>query len=231
MTHSMGLMDLFWQASMLVKLVMLMLLAASVCSWTIIFQRKWLYDKTQKACASFRQQFWSGQSMGDFFEKMNAKQKPEPGVEAIFVAAYKMYRQVQQEENLPIEVRLKEITRAMSIEHERALRRLENQLPFLATVQSMSPYVGLFGTVWGIMQSFRALGQVQQATLAMVAPGISEALIATAIGLVAAIPAGIAYNRFVARQVHIQSDTEVFMQELLSIFQRNLAKQKASKTI
>ncbi len=206
-------------AGIVVKLVLLLLILASVFSWMIIFQRITLFKRTHKALNQFETEFWSGTSIEELLKEFSESSRAH-GVSAIFIAGLKEYKRLRKREHMTPEAIMDGTMRAMRIAETRELERLESNLSFLATVGSTSPYVGLFGTVWGIMTSFQALGHVQQATIAMVAPGISEALIATAVGLFAAIPAVIAYNRFSSQLTRIQEKYETFEEEFTNILQR-----------
>lgn len=206
-------------AGLVVKVVLLLLILASVFSWMIIFQRVTLFKKTKKALAQFEADFWSGTSIEKLLKESSHNERAQ-GLSAIFVAGLQEYKRLKKRSHMTPEAIMEGTMRAMRIAETRELDRLESHLSFLATVGSTSPYVGLFGTVWGIMTSFQALGNVQQATIAMVAPGISEALIATAIGLFAAIPAVIAYNRFSSQLTKIQEKYETFEEEFTNILQR-----------
>jgi biopolymer transport protein TolQ len=207
-------------ASLPVQLVMLMLMAASVLSWTMIF-RKWFALKSANQVADrFETKFWSGANLNQMFIEQSKKEVNATGMASIFVEGFREYKRLSQETKIePMDI-LEGVQRAMRVALSREIDYLETHLSFLATVGSTSPYVGLFGTVWGIMNSFRSLGMVQQATIAHVAPGIAEALIATAIGLFAAIPAVIAYNRYSNKVERLVTRYEIFMQEFASILQR-----------
>lgn len=191
-----ALLSLIQHASLPVQLVMLLLMVASVLSWTMIF-RKWFAIKSAGSMADrFEAKFWSGANLNQMFTEQSKKDANATGMASIFVEGFREYKRLSQETKIePMDI-LEGVQRAMRVGLSREIDYLETHLSFLATVGSTSPYVGLFGTVWGIMNSFRSLGMVQQATIAHVAPGIAEALIATAIGLFAAIPAVIAYNRY-----------------------------------
>ena len=211
---------LIQNASLPVQLVMLMLLTASVVSWTMIF-RKWFALKSAKAAAErFETKFWSGANLNQMYTEQSRKEANATGMASIFVEGFREYRRLSQQSNIePMDI-LEGVQRAMRVALSREIDYLETHLSFLATVGSTSPYVGLFGTVWGIMNSFRSLSMVQQATIAHVAPGIAEALIATAIGLFAAIPAVIAYNRYSNNVERLVTRYEIFMEEFASILQR-----------
>lgn len=222
MTTDMSLLSLFTNASLLVQLVMLLLLIASVFSWTVILQRGQFLRACNSAADHFEHNFWSGIDLTKLYNKLSGQQKKIFGLDAIFVAGFREFVRLKKQNLHNPELYVENVQRAMRISVASEEARLEKNLSFLATVQSMSPYIGLFGTVWGIMNSFRQLGTVQQATLSMVAPGISEALIATAMGLIAAIPAGIAYNRYIARVDNLSLKYRMFMEEFIAIMQRRM---------
>ncbi|MEE3157694.1 MAG: protein TolQ [Pseudomonadota bacterium] len=215
--------SLVMEASLLVKGVMLTLLLASVATWFLIAQRGRLFAQAQNALKQFESQFWSGTELA----KLYRLECSAPGVEHIFRAGLKEYTQLNQRGNGEPEAVMQGVQRAMRVAISREEERLDRHLPFLATVGSVSPYIGLFGTAWGIMNSFIGLSQVQQATLATVAPGIAEALIATAIGLFAAIPAVIAYNRFSTRSENLLGHYYNFADEFSAILHRRLHSQHA----
>ena len=208
-------------ASVLVQLVMLLLALASVVSWALIFQRLQVFRKSRKAQQAFEERFWSGMDLGQLYREVSADPTPFSGMESVFRAGFKEFSRLRQQSR-DADAVMEGTQRAMRVAFSREQERLEVHLPFLATVGSTSPYIGLFGTVWGVMNSFRGLAQVQQATLATVAPGISEALIATAMGLFAAIPAVIAYNRFAAKSDALLKNYETFADEFSSILHRRV---------
>ncbi len=208
-------------AGVLVQLVMLLLVAASVVSWALIFQRLQVFRQARQAQLAFEERFWSGMDLGKLYHEVSENPTPFSGMESMFRAGFKEFSRLHQQSRDPDAV-MEGTQRAMRVAFHREQERLEQHLPFLATVGSTSPYVGLFGTVWGIMNSFRGLAQVQQATLATVAPGISEALIATAMGLFAAIPAVVAYNRFAAMSDALLKNYETFAEEFSSILHRRV---------
>ncbi|GHD45992.1 Cell division and transport-associated protein TolQ [Marinobacter persicus] len=208
-------------AGILVQLVMLLLVLASVISWALIFQRIQVFRKARQAQLDFESRFWSGMDLGQLYKEVNDNPTPYSGLESVFRAGFKEFSRLRQQSR-DADAVMEGSQRAMRVAFSREQERLETHLPFLATVGSTSPYVGLFGTVWGIMNSFRGLAQVQQATLATVAPGISEALIATAMGLFAAIPAVVAYNRFAARSESLLKNYETFAEEFSSILHRRV---------
>ena len=207
-------------AGLIVKLVMLILVIASVFSWTIIFQRITLFKQTRTLADQFEKQFWSGAvNMEELYNTLKNKGNELAGQAAIFHAGIHEFFKLRDQQ-ASTDVIMQSCERAMRAAFNQEMDRLEHNLSFLATVGSTSPYIGLFGTVWGIMTSFQALGTAQQATIAMVAPGISEALIATAFGLFAAIPAVIGYNRFSSQLERLQNKYDVFQDELINILQR-----------
>ncbi len=208
-------------ASVLVQLVMLLLALASVVSWALIFQRLQVFRKARQAQQVFEERFWSGMDLGQLYREVSADPTPFSGMESVFRAGFKEFSRLRQQSH-DADAVMEGTQRAMRVAFSREQERLEVHLPFLATVGSTSPYIGLFGTVWGVMNSFRGLAQVQQATLATVAPGISEALIATAMGLFAAIPAVIAYNRFAAMSDALLKNYETFADEFSSILHRRV---------
>lgn len=209
----------FSNAGPVVKLVMLMLLLASVISWTFIFQRGLLIKRARKAMDDFEAKFWSGIELNKLYQE-TVTNRLSGGLASIFQAGFKEFKRLGQTSGMPPAIVMEGVQRAMRIEQSREVDKLEQHLPFLATVGSTSPYVGLFGTVWGIMTSFQALGHMQQMTIATVAPGISEALIATAMGLFAAIPAVIAYNRYSNEVDRLLNHYHTFQEEFATILYR-----------
>ena len=222
MSGEMSYFSLFINASFIVKSVMLALLAASIFSWTLIFQRGKLINQSAAGIDDFEFTFWSGIDLTQLYNKLSTQQDCLSGLETIFVAGFKEFTRIRKQNPDAPAVIMEGVQRSLRIAIAKELEKLEQNLPFLATIQSTSPYVGLFGTVWGIMHAFRELGAVQQASIAMVAPGISEALIATAMGLVAAIPAGIAYNRYASRVDYITNKYNLFYDELVAIMHRRV---------
>lgn len=207
-------------AGIVVKFVMLLLLIASVATWTIIFQRYGFLKRAKRAAMNFEDEFWAGTDLSQLYDKLEQQNRGHAGLEQIFTNGFREFTRLQAQSRANPKAVMDGTTRAMRVAQSREIDKLENHLSFLATVGSTSPYVGLFGTVWGIMTSFQALGSVQQATIAMVAPGISEALIATAMGLFAAIPAVIAYNRFNNTATRLANDYDTFQDEFSSILHR-----------
>ena len=221
MSADLSILSLITNASVLVQLVMLLLLIASLFSWNVIFQKRKVLARARTAADEFEEQFWSGGDLASLYTQVTAGDSAHTGgMASIFEAGFKEYARLHKQENIDPAFVLEGAQRAMRIALARETDKLEVHLPFLATVGSTSPYVGLFGTVWGIMNSFRALGNVKQATIAMVAPGIAEALVATAMGLFAAIPAVIGYNRFSTELERIIGRYEVFLEEFSNILQR-----------
>jgi len=212
-------MSLVLNASVLVQVVMLLLLLASLTSWIMIFQRFFALNRVQKSMEDFEDYFWSGIDLRQLYGELSTADHELSGMETIFVAGFKEYSRLSEQGAEP-EAVMQGVQRATRVALNRQEEKLEQHLPFLATVGSTSPYVGLFGTVWGIMNSFRSLANMTQATLASVAPGISEALIATAMGLFAAIPAVIGYNRFAARAEVLMNRYGTFTDEFTSILYR-----------
>ncbi|MGB1238104.1 MAG: protein TolQ, partial [Pseudomonadales bacterium] len=209
----MSVWSLVVNASVVVQAVMATLVLASLLSWVMIFQRLFFLSGAKRALRRFEDKFWSGVDLGKLFNEVNEKHDAASGAEEIFRAGLKEYTRMTSQPNFDPDAVMAGVERSMRVALAREEEKLDAHLPFLATVGSTSPYVGLFGTVWGIMNSFRGLANVQQATLSSVAPGISEALIATAIGLFAAIPAVIAYNRFSARAENLLNNYETFSEE------------------
>jgi len=191
-----------------------------VASWTFIFSKRKVLNRAVEITDEFEEQFWSGVPLAELYRKLAANDFEPEGIEKIFLAGYKEFSRMRQAGNVEPAVQVESAQRVMRIELSRELERLDEHLAFLATVGSTSPYVGLFGTVWGIMNSFMSLGNVKQATLAQVAPGIAEALIATAIGLFAAIPAVVSYNRFSTRLDRLTGRYELFVEEFVVLLQR-----------
>jgi biopolymer transport protein TolQ len=220
MNTDLSFLHLIKEASFVVQFVMLLLMVVSVASWTFIFLKRKELSRAVEITDEFETQFWSGDSLVELFKKLSAKDFAPEGIEKIFLAGYKEFSRMRQAGNVEPVVQVESAQRTMRIELSRELDRLDEHLAFLATVGSTSPYIGLFGTVWGIMNSFMSLGSVKQATLALVAPGIAEALIATAIGLFAAIPAVVAYNRFSTRLDRLTGRYELFVEEFVVLLQR-----------
>jgi biopolymer transport protein TolQ len=226
MNNDLSIIQLVLGASIVVQLVLLLLLLASVASWAVIFEKRRLVKQALKAAGEFETAFWSGGDLNSLYRDIARSEATPLGMAGIFEAGFREFGRLKQE-GLSGEQLIEGARRAMRVSQLREMDRLESNLAFLATVSNTSPYVGLFGTVWGIMSSFHALGGVQSATLQLVAPYISEALIATAMGLFAAIPAGIAFNRYADQVSRLEVRYDTFSEELSAIFQRNAARRDA----
>ena len=225
MTEDLSIWTLIAGASIPVQFVMLILLLASVVSWAMIIQRGTYLRNANAAFHEFEDTFWSGVDLNQLFNEINARVHENiriDGLESVFRSGFREFNRLLQQKGADPDVIMEGTERAMRIALSREEEKLNVNLPFLASVASVSPYIGLLGTVWGIMQSFRGLANVQQATLATVAPGIAEALIATAMGLFAAIPAVLAYNRYSAQADHIFSNYQTFAEEFSSILHRRV---------
>ena len=233
MTQELGLLELIFGASALVQAVMLILVLASLSSWFLIVQRVMLMRRADDELLVFEEQFWSGIDLAQLYREGNqavADGQLPTGVESLFRAGFKEFSRLSQQSDMDADAILEGSRRAMRVALMRETDRIEQHLPFLASVGSTSPYIGLLGTVWGIMHSFRGLANATQATLATVAPGISEALIATAMGLFAAIPAVLAYNRLAARSDALLNRYETFLDEFSGILQRQTYALKANQS-
>jgi biopolymer transport protein TolQ len=220
MQHDMSIVSLIQQASLLVQFVMALLVLISVGSWTVIFRKIFILRAARQATERFESDFWRGRDLGALFQSVQDKQKDHGSLARIFEAGMGEFLKARQQKPGDIAAMVDGSRRAMRAAYQREMDSLESSVPFLASAGSVSPYIGLFGTVWGIMNSFRGLANVQQATLAAVAPGIAEALIATAIGLFAAIPAFVAYNRFSADLDRLATRFDTFIEEFSNILQR-----------
>jgi len=220
MQHDMSIVSLIQQASLLVQFVMALLVVISVGSWTVIFRKIFMLRAARRATERFETDFWGSRDLGTLFQSVQDKQKDHGSLARIFESGMGEFLKARQQKPGDIAAMVDGSRRAMRAAYQREMDALESSVPFLATAGSVSPYIGLFGTVWGIMNSFRGLANVQQATLAAVAPGIAEALIATAIGLFAAIPAFVAYNRFSADLDRLSSRFDTFIEEFSNILQR-----------
>lgn len=225
--NTLSIWSLVAEASFVVQFVMFILLLASVVSWVMIFQRGIYQRKAQNAFQEFEKQFWSGIDLNQLFRQGNGRNDGE-GIENIFRAGFKEFTRLRQQTGADSDAVMEGSQRAMRVALAREEEKLEAGLPFLASVASVSPYIGLFGTVWGIMNSFRGLANVHQTTLATVAPGISEALIATAMGLFAAIPAVLAYNRYAARAETLMGNYQTFAEEFSAILHRQVHSKQIS---
>lgn len=217
--QDMSIVALIQNASLVVQLVMLLLVVVSLMSWYYIFAKAIALKNAREASDRFEQEFWSGVDLNQLFERFNPKRASH--LERIFEAGFREFVKLKQKGFDAKEI-VDGSRRGMQATNQREMDEVESHLSFLATVGSVSPYVGLFGTVWGIMHAFRNLANVGQATLAAVAPGIAEALVATAIGLFAAIPAVVAYNQFVNQADRLSTRFDSFIEEFLNILQRQL---------
>ncbi len=225
MTNEMSFWVLIVGATVPVKLVLLILFGASALSWVMIIQRGLYLRGAGADLKRFESTFWSGGDLNQLFNDGNQRLQDNehiPGVETVFRAGFREFNRLNQQRGADPDSIVAGVERAMRIALSREEEKLNTHLPFLASVASVSPYIGLFGTVWGIMQAFRGLAGMQQATLAAVAPGIAEALVATAMGLFAAIPAVIAYNRFATRVEQVYGGYQTFAEEFSGILHRRI---------
>jgi len=220
MTSNLNPLELVLQASIIVQIVMALLLLASIVSWAIMLRKRSELKRARADADRFEEVFWSGGDLTAMFRAIDQSRRVTKGMEAIFEQGFREFTRMRQHGVSPAQL-IEGSRRGMRVALLRESDRLEHSLSMLATIGSTSPYVGLFGTVWGIMNAFHGLGNVQQATLAMVAPGIAEALIATAMGLFAAIPAVIAYNRYADQVSRIELRYDTFAEELSTILQRH----------
>lgn len=223
MNSDLSILRLILDASPFVQAIMVFLLLASVASWAVIIDKSRVLKMAGSSAQEFETSFWSGVDLSSLYREMARADATPQGMSGIFEAGFREFGKLKQSSLNPDQI-IEGSRRAMRVSHLREMDRLEHNLAFLATVSNTSPYVGLLGTVWGIMSSFQALGGTQSATLSVVAPYISEALAATAMGLIAAIPAGIFYNRYADRVSRLEVRYDTFMEELSAIFQRNAAR-------
>ncbi len=228
MPSDLSVLSLVLNASIPVQLVMLILVAASIMSWSIIFTKRRLISRTKAASDDFEASFWSGGDLQSLYQNTARQKGGNIGMANIFESGFREFSRIKQQDDVEPAKIVEECQRAMRVSQMREVDRLEQSLATLATIGSTSPYVGLFGTVWGIMGSFHGLGNQQTATLAAVAPGISEALVATAMGLFAAIPAVVAYNRYADKVVRLETRYDGFMEEFTSILQRHARARKGA---
>ncbi len=219
-TQDMSVIHLISNASVLVQLVMALLLLASFLSWWYIFRKLFVIRQAIKQSDEFESAFWKGSDLNALFQSATSSRHTAGTMERIFEAGFREFIKHKRQPGMDVSSVMDSTRRAMRATYQREMDDLESHLSFLATVGSVSPYVGLFGTVWGIMNSFRSLSNINQATIAHVAPGIAEALIATAMGLFAAIPAVIAYNRYASNMDRLATRFESFMEELSNVLQR-----------
>jgi biopolymer transport protein TolQ len=228
MNQDLSILQLVLGASLVVQLVMLLLLAVSITSWAAIFRKLFALRRVNALNDDFEREFWSGTSLNDLFAAAAQNARLSGPMERIFASGMREYQKLRERRIADAGTLLDGARRAMRASFQRELDAVETHLSFLASVGSVSPYVGLFGTVWGIMHAFTGLGALQQVTLATVAPGIAEALVATALGLFAAIPAVVAYNRFARDIDRVAIKLETFIEEFSNILQRNLGAQTAT---
>ena len=218
--NHLDIVQLLLHASIPVQFVMLLLLVASIASWVIIFRKRSLLNRAEDEADRFEERFWSGADLAKLYAGAQGRGRDSGGLEAIFESGFRDFNRIRERRGVDSRMQLEGAQRAMRVTTSRELDGLERNLEFLANVGSISPYVGLFGTVWGIMISFQGLANVKEATIASVAPGISEALIATAMGLFVAIPAVWAYNRFATKVERLATRYDAFSEEFSSIMQR-----------
>ena len=228
MNQDLSILHLILNASLVVQLVMLLLMVVSVSSWAAIFRKLFSLKRVTTLNDKFEREFWSGTSLNDLFAAAAQNARAAGPMERIFASGMREYQKLREKRISDASTLLDGARRAMRASFQREIDAVETNLSFLASVGSVSPYVGLLGTVWGIMNAFTGLASLQQVTLATVAPGIAEALVATAIGLFAAIPAVVAYNRFARDIDRVAIKLETFIEEFSNILQRNVGAQSAS---
>jgi biopolymer transport protein TolQ len=228
MNQDLSILHLVLNASLVVQLVMLLLVVVSVTSWAAIFRKLFALKRVKSLNDEFEREFWSGTSLNDLLSAATQNAKQSGPMERIFASGMREFQKLRERRISDPSTLLDGARRAMRASYQRELDVVESNLSFLASVGSVSPYVGLFGTVWGIMHAFTGLASLQQVTLASVAPGIAEALVATAIGLFAAIPAVVAYNRFARDIDRVAIKLETFIEEFSNILQRNVGAHAAS---
>jgi biopolymer transport protein TolQ len=228
MSQDLSIFQLVLNASIVVQLVMLLLVGVSIASWAAIFRKLFALGKVKTLNETFEREFWSGTSLNDLFASAAQNAKNAGPMERIFASGMREYQKLRERRIVDPGTLLDGARRAMRASFQREMDVIESSLSFLASVGSVSPYVGLFGTVWGIMHAFTGLASLQQVTLSTVAPGIAEALVATAIGLFSAIPAVVAYNRFARDIDRTAIRLETFIEEFSNILQRNVSAQSAS---
>ncbi|PIP78789.1 MAG: protein TolQ [Gammaproteobacteria bacterium CG22_combo_CG10-13_8_21_14_all_40_8] len=231
MTSELSIVDLFLNASLLVQIIMGLLLFSSVVSWTIIVQKSRLYKSAAFSAREFEAKFWSGIDLNKLYAALAHRRDSLTGLEKVFHSGYGEFMRLRKQEGVSGDAVMDGTQRSMRVTFSREMDDLEGGLSLLATIGSVSPYVGLFGTVWGIMHSFISLGSVKQATLAMVAPGIAEALVATAMGLFAAIPAVIAYNRYSAGLEKLENQYRYFFEEFSGLLHRKAHSKNTATSI
>ncbi len=228
MTQDLSIIDLVLHASWVVQLVMLLLISVSIASWAAIFRKLFSLKRVKAMNEDFEREFWSGTSLNDLYAAAVQNARQAGPMERIFASGMREFQKLRERRIDDVSTLMDGARRAMRVSYQRELDQIESSLSFLASVGSVSPYVGLFGTVWGIMHAFTGLASMTQVTLASVAPGIAEALVATAIGLFAAIPAVVAYNRFARDIDRVAIRQETFIEEFSNILQRNMGSQPAS---
>jgi biopolymer transport protein TolQ len=228
MNQDLSILHMVLNAGLVVQLVMLLLILISVSSWAAIFRKLFALKRVKALNDTFEREFWSGTSLNDLFAAAAKNARLSGPMERIFASGMREYQKLRERRITDASTLMDGARRAMRASFQREMDVVEINLSFLASVGSVSPYVGLFGTVWGIMHSFNGLASLQQVTLATVAPGIAEALVSTAIGLFAAIPAVVAYNRFAREIDRIAITLETFIEEFSNILQRNVGAQSAS---
>ena len=225
MNQDLDIFQLVLHASLVVQLVMLLLMLVSIASWSAIFRKIFALQRVKSLNEVFEREFWSGSSLNELYTTAASKGVNSGPMERIFASGMREFQKLRERRVNDVATLMDGARRAMRASFQREMDEVESNLSFLASVGSVSPYVGLFGTVWGIMHAFTGLAALQQVTLATVAPGIAEALVATAIGLFAAIPAVIAYNRFARDLDRIAINHETFIEEFSNILQRNVSAQ------
>ncbi len=228
MNQDLSILHLVLNASIVVQGVMLLLVVVSVSSWAAIFRKLFALNRVKSLNETFEREFWSGTSMNDLFAAAAKNARDSGPMERIFASGMREFQKLRERRIVDAATLMDGARRAMRASFQREMDVIETNLSFLASVGSVSPYVGLFGTVWGIMHAFTGLAALQTVTLATVAPGIAEALVATAIGLFAAIPAVVAYNRFARDIDRVAIKLETFIEEFSNILQRNVSSQSAS---
>ncbi|MEY4643601.1 MAG: hypothetical protein RLZZ596_432 [Pseudomonadota bacterium] len=227
MTQDLSIIDLVLHASWVVQFVMLLLASVSIASWAAIFRKLFALKRVKALNEDFEREFWSGTSLNDLYAAAVQNARQAGPMERIFANGMREYQKLRERRIDDVSTLMDGARRAMRVSFQREMDQIDSSLSFLASVGSVSPYVGLFGTVWGIMHAFTGLASMTQVTLATVAPGIAEALVATAIGLFAAIPAVVAYNRFARDIDRVAIRQETFIEEFSNILQRNMGAQPA----
>ena len=228
MNQDLSILHLVLDASFVVQAVMLLLMLISISSWAAIFRKLFALKRVKTKNEAFERDFWSGASLNDLFSAASRNAQDGGPMERIFASGMREFQKLRERRVTDVGTLMDGARRAMRASFQREMDEVESNLSFLASVGSVSPYVGLFGTVWGIMHAFNGLGALQQVTLSTVAPGIAEALVATSIGLFAAIPAVVAYNRFARDLDRIAIQQETFIEEFSNILQRNVSAQAAT---